>query len=91
MLKLITKMRNFVWDKIVKWLTRERPSHPTPLSDFERLRYELRPGDVILVEGRSKVSDIIKMMHAAVLPRSVCKATRSMISPACTMIWPRKA
>lgn len=31
-----------------------------PLSDFDRLRYEIRPGDVILVEGRSPVSEIIK-------------------------------
>ncbi len=31
-----------------------------PLSDFERLRYEIRPGDVILVEGRSAISEIIK-------------------------------
>jgi len=31
-----------------------------PLSDFDRLRYEIRPGDVILVEGRSPVGEIIK-------------------------------
>ena len=31
-----------------------------PLSDFDRLRYEIRPGDVILVEGRAAVSEIIK-------------------------------
>ena len=31
-----------------------------PMSDFDRLRYEIRPGDVILVEGRSPVSEIIK-------------------------------
>ncbi len=31
-----------------------------PLSDFDRLRYEIRPGDVILVEGRAPVSEIIK-------------------------------
>ncbi|MCW8934618.1 MAG: YiiX/YebB-like N1pC/P60 family cysteine hydrolase [Gammaproteobacteria bacterium] len=31
-----------------------------PLSDFDRLRYEIRPGDVILVEGRTPISEIIK-------------------------------
>jgi len=31
-----------------------------PMSDFDRLRYEIRPGDVILVEGRSPISEIIK-------------------------------
>lgn len=30
------------------------------MSDFDRLRYEIRPGDVILVEGRTPVSEIIK-------------------------------
>lgn len=30
------------------------------LSNFDRLRYEIRPGDVLLVEGRSRISSIIK-------------------------------
>jgi hypothetical protein len=34
--------------------------HEMPMSDFDRLRYEIRPGDVILVEGRSRISNIIK-------------------------------
>jgi hypothetical protein len=62
MLNWITGLRNFIWDRIVTWLTREKPSRQAPLSDFDRLRYELRPGDVILVEGRSKVSNIIKLI-----------------------------
>lgn len=46
--------------KIVGWLTSERtPVHP-PLCDFDRVRYEVRPCDVILVEGRSRVSEIIR-------------------------------
>lgn len=49
----------------VAWLTREGPPPPTPLCDFNRLRYELRPGDIILVEGRSRVSDVIKMITQA--------------------------
>lgn len=32
-----------------------------PLSDFETLRHELRPADVILVEGVSRVSGLIKL------------------------------
>jgi hypothetical protein len=31
-----------------------------PRSDFDRLSYEIRPGDVLLVEGRSRVSEVIK-------------------------------
>ncbi len=51
-----TKIINF----IVNWLTYERPPNPIPMSDFERMRYEIKPGDVILIEGRSRASDVIK-------------------------------
>ncbi len=43
-----------------RWLTAEQPHDRTPLCDFERLRYEIRPADVLLVEGRSRVSEVIK-------------------------------
>ncbi|MDG1205210.1 MAG: hypothetical protein P8N51_07550 [Pseudomonadales bacterium] len=46
---------------IVSWLTREANVRPRPLSDFERLQHELKPCDVILVEGRSRISDVIRM------------------------------
>jgi hypothetical protein len=62
MLRLFAGVRNIIWDKIIQWLTRENEMQQVPLSDYERLRYELRPGDVLLVEGRSRVSDIIKMI-----------------------------
>lgn len=45
---------------ITDWLSVEKPAERTPLCDFERLRYEIRPADVILVEGRTRVSDVIK-------------------------------
>lgn len=60
MFRLLASMRNVIWDKIIQWLTREKEMSQASLSDFERLRYELRPGDVLLVEGRSRVSEIIK-------------------------------
>ena len=44
------------------WLTREGPAPDIPLCDFARLRFELRPGDVILIEGRSRVSEVIKLI-----------------------------
>ena len=56
----ISRLTNSIWEKVVGWLTHERENKQMPLSDFERLRYEIRPGDVILVEGRSRVSEIIK-------------------------------
>lgn len=54
----------WVSNKIANWLTRdpEHPSESVLLLNFDRLSYELRPGDVILVEGRSKVSEVIKLI-----------------------------
>ncbi|MFN2310007.1 MAG: YiiX/YebB-like N1pC/P60 family cysteine hydrolase [Gammaproteobacteria bacterium] len=52
--------RAWLAKKITTWLTEEKPADRTPLCDFERLLYEIRPGDVVLVEGRTRVSDIIK-------------------------------
>lgn len=46
--------------RIVAWLTTDGPPRPFPLVDFERIKYELRPGDVVLVEGRTRVADVIK-------------------------------
>ena len=57
---LYYRIKNYLWEKFVGWLTYESPEHQTPLTNFERLRYELRPGDVLLVEGHSNVSEIIK-------------------------------
>ena len=70
MFKLISKIRNFIWNKFVQWLTCDRENDRIPLSDFDRLRYELRPGDVILVEGQSRVSDIIKMITQSIWTHS---------------------
>ncbi|MEN8176546.1 MAG: YiiX/YebB-like N1pC/P60 family cysteine hydrolase [Pseudomonadota bacterium] len=47
---------------IVHWLIKDGPPAPSPLCDFNRLRYELRPGDIVLAEGRSRVSDVIKVI-----------------------------
>jgi len=47
---------------ISEWLTKEGPPPSLPLCDVNRLCFELRPGDVLLVEGRSRVSDVIKII-----------------------------
>ena len=49
-------------DHFGEWLTREKPPAETPPCDFNRLKYEVRPGDVLLVEGRSRVSNIISII-----------------------------
>ena len=55
-------MLNWISTAIVKWLKHKRPLPRTPLSDFERIRHEIKLCDVILVEGRSRVSDVIKLI-----------------------------
>jgi hypothetical protein len=47
---------------VSEWLTKEGPPPNSPLCDFNRLSYELRPGDVLLVEGRSRISEVIKLV-----------------------------
>ena len=71
MFKLISKARNFLWNGFVHWLTSDRYTDHIPLSDFDRLRYELRPGDVLLIEGQSKVADIIKMITQSIWTHSI--------------------
>jgi hypothetical protein len=41
------------------WLTYEPASDEVMPFDFNRLRHEIRPGDVLLIEGRSRISRII--------------------------------
>lgn len=52
--------RTWVWNGLTRWLTSEPHTGSEHLSDFERLRFEIRPTDVLLVEGRTRVAYIIK-------------------------------
>lgn len=53
-------LKSYTWNRLIHFLTREQtPSNPG-LSNFDRLRYEIRPGDVLLVEGRTRIGNIIK-------------------------------
>ncbi|OUR65504.1 hypothetical protein A9Q79_00465 [Methylophaga sp. 42_25_T18] len=59
--------------RFTDWLTREADLAPDAPSqtNFERLCDEIRPGDIILVEGRSRVSDIIKKITQSAWSHSV--------------------
>jgi len=46
--------------KVTDWLVREDEPSGVPQCDFERLSFEIRPCDVLLVEGRARVSEVIK-------------------------------
>ncbi len=54
------KLLKWIDEKATKWLIHDGPPPLTPLCDFKRLQFELRPGDVLLVEGRSRVAEVIK-------------------------------
>ena len=55
-------MLRFVSDPIIRWLNSEKTMREFPLSDYDKIRYELKPCDVLLVEGTSRISEIIKMI-----------------------------
>lgn len=58
---MLGRLRDAIWDVVVARLNRERAvQEEMPPCDFERLSYEIRPGDVLLVEGRSRVGEVIK-------------------------------
>jgi hypothetical protein len=54
------KLYNQIVNKFIAWLTKEPPPDEIPPCDFDRIKYELRQGDVLLFEGRSRVSNIIR-------------------------------
>lgn len=49
-------------EKFDAWLTYEPKQTEILPYDFNRLKYELKPGDVVLVEGRSRVSSVIRTL-----------------------------
>lgn len=51
-----------IWNAITHWLTNESEEPDSHAYDYDRMRYELRSADVVLVEGRSRVSEIIKII-----------------------------
>ena len=53
-------LRRWAATRITRWLTRDREPRGLPLCDFERICYEIRPCDILLIEGRSRVSEVIK-------------------------------
>lgn len=55
-------MKKKLSDRLIEWITHEDFSTEFPLCDFERIRYEVRPCDVLLIEGHSRVSEVIKQI-----------------------------
>lgn len=53
---------NFIINPIINWLNYRRPPDAVPLSNFARICEEVKPCDVLLIEGRSRVSEVIKII-----------------------------
>ena len=47
-------------NRIIGWLSADRPACKTPVCDFERICYEIKLCDVLLIEGSSHISNVIK-------------------------------
>lgn len=53
-------LANWIVEKVGKWLLHQEPPKRAYLCDFDKICYKIQPADVLLVEGRSRVSKIIK-------------------------------
>lgn len=53
---------NNLTKKFTEWLTKEPPASEVPPYDYNRLKYEIRPGDVLLFQGRSRISNVIRII-----------------------------
>lgn len=57
-MSLLDKLKS----KLIAWLSKNEEPEEIPICDFERIRYEIRPCDVLLIEGRSRVSEVIRLI-----------------------------
>jgi len=55
-------LSDWVIHKVGHWLLKNEPAHRAYLCDFEQITNEVRPGDVLLIEGRNRVSRIISQI-----------------------------
>ncbi|MBL4622816.1 MAG: hypothetical protein JKY89_10495 [Immundisolibacteraceae bacterium] len=53
-------IRKRITHHFINWLLVDKPFKGEIRSCFDRLQNEVHPGDVILIEGRSRISEIIK-------------------------------
>ncbi|MBN9287387.1 MAG: hypothetical protein BGO43_15960 [Gammaproteobacteria bacterium 39-13] len=53
---------NWIIKKVGHWLLKNEPPHRAYLSDFHQICKEILPGDVLLIEGRNRISHIIQQI-----------------------------
>lgn len=53
-------LKGWLIKRFIAWLNHEKSPGSVAPCDFERLSFEIRPCDVLLVEGRTRIANIIK-------------------------------
>ena len=72
-------MSGWLKEKFIGWLREEENASTVPLCDFDRMSRALRPADVILVEGGTRLSQFIKNItqsqwtHSALYVGRLCE------------------
>jgi len=56
---MASSLTNTIMNLAGRWLSREKAARKTYWSDFNKIRQEVRPADIILIHGHSRVSKII--------------------------------
>ncbi|MFN3713358.1 MAG: hypothetical protein ACK4SX_06855 [Alcanivoracaceae bacterium] len=56
---------NRLYQTLTDWLQRDRAGSVIRLSDFDRLSQQLRPGDVLLIDGRSPLDETLKTVASS--------------------------
>ncbi len=60
---MFSAVTNWLWQHIVNWLNAEAEANSVvEVFDFDQLLADTQPADVILVEGRAHVSEVIKVV-----------------------------
>lgn len=59
---MVSGLKARLWHRLVQFLVKDPQLNDSiaPTCDFDRLGYEIRPCDIMLIEGRSRISNVIK-------------------------------
>ena len=59
---MLRRIKKWAWDKAIGLLLTETNAGALSPTNYSRMVYEIRPADVLLVEGRLRVSNVIKVI-----------------------------
>lgn len=59
---MFSRVKDKIWGAIVKWLVASSHSHKLSPNDFEVIQQRIQPGDVLLIEGQTRVGGVIKQI-----------------------------